>query len=81
MAFDPSEEKLHLYLVKRAALMIDDWDEFVLLDKQQRYLDGFSQDPRFNQDLGAAEAYAESGEMGKAPACYRGAGRIERGLH
>jgi TolB-like protein/cytochrome c-type biogenesis protein CcmH/NrfG len=59
---DPSEHGLHLYLQGIYAQARGDWAEFARVDREQRYYDGNPDEPRWNQDVRAAEVFAESGD-------------------
>jgi TolB-like protein/cytochrome c-type biogenesis protein CcmH/NrfG len=63
---DPSERGLHLYIQSVNALTRGDWAEFARINREQRYYDGNPDDPRWNQDVVAAEGFAESGDMAAA---------------
>jgi serine/threonine-protein kinase len=63
---DPSEHGLHLYLEGVYAQTRGDWAEYARIDREQRYYDGNPDEPRWNQDVRAAEAFAESGDMAAA---------------
>jgi TolB-like protein/Flp pilus assembly protein TadD len=61
-----ADKAVVLYLKKSSAVVIGDWEEFKRLDGLQRYFDGNAQDPRFDQDVNAAQDLAESGDMDAA---------------
>jgi TolB-like protein/Tfp pilus assembly protein PilF len=55
-----------LYLQRGASVVSGNWAEFKRLDGLQRYYDGNGQDPRCDQDVNAAQNFAESGDMDAA---------------
>ncbi|HTU03088.1 MAG TPA: tetratricopeptide repeat protein, partial [Candidatus Sulfotelmatobacter sp.] len=63
---DPSEHSLLLYMQSAYALARGDFGEFARVNREQRYYDGDPEDPRWNQDVTAAESFAESGDMDAA---------------
>jgi TolB-like protein/cytochrome c-type biogenesis protein CcmH/NrfG len=65
---DPSDRSLLLYNEANNALIRGDWAEYARINREQRYFDGNPDDPRWNQDVTAAEAFAEAGDMGAARA-------------
>ena len=65
---DPSDQGLLLYNEANIALVRGDWAEFFRINREQRYFDGNPDDPRWNQDVTAAEAFAEAGDMAAARA-------------
>ncbi|HXQ82140.1 MAG TPA: TIR domain-containing protein [Opitutaceae bacterium] len=67
-AADPSDHSLNLYAQSNFALARGDFAEFAKLNREQRYYDGNPDDPRWNQDVTAAESFAESGDMAAARA-------------
>ena len=64
---EPSQYKEHISLQKNNAFLCGDWAEFVRLDRQQRYF-GDPGIQRWVQDIIAAYAFAESGDMAAARA-------------
>ncbi len=60
---DPADRPLHVYMQSNFAQTCGDFDEFARLDHAQRYFDGDPDNPRWSQDVTAAEAYAELGDM------------------
>jgi len=63
---DPSDHGLFLYTQANFALARGDFAEFAKLNREQRYYDSNPDDPRWNQDVTAAEGFAESGDMAAA---------------
>ena len=66
LAVDPSQRAKHLYFQSGLAGLCGDWDEVIRLDRLQRYYEGDSQNPRWNQDTITAEIFAESGDLAAA---------------
>jgi TolB-like protein/Flp pilus assembly protein TadD len=60
------DRKFLLFMKKGVAAALADWPEFIRDDHELRFLDGFSQNPGWNQDAGAAEIFAEAGDMAAA---------------
>jgi len=67
-AVDPSEREAHLNSQRNNARMCGNWADFVRLDRELGYVDNDPRDPRWNQDLKAAESFAEAGDMAAAQA-------------
>jgi len=62
-AVDPSERAKHLYMQSQNAGVIGDWAEFARIYREQPFYDGNPEDPRWNQEVNAAETFAEAGDM------------------
>ena len=58
-----SEHSLHLAIQMGFARMRGDWSEAARIDREQRYWDGNPGNKRWNQNVNAAESFAESGDM------------------
>jgi TolB-like protein/Tfp pilus assembly protein PilF len=65
----PQERTTHLYMEGNFALARGDFAEYMRIRKEQRYYDYDPDDPRWAQDVTAAEAYAEEGDMKAARQC------------
>jgi TolB-like protein/Flp pilus assembly protein TadD len=65
-AADSADHSLFIYMEKDVAALIGDWAKFRRLDHEQRYFDDNIQDPRWNQDVNAADSFAEEGDMAAA---------------
>ncbi|HXQ82141.1 MAG TPA: TIR domain-containing protein [Opitutaceae bacterium] len=65
-AVDPSERAKHLYMRSLNAAVVGDWAEFARIYREQPYYDGNPEDPRWSQEVNAAENFAEAGDMGTA---------------
>jgi TolB-like protein/cytochrome c-type biogenesis protein CcmH/NrfG len=65
---DPHELNEFKYMCRALSALIGNWTEFKRLDREQPYFDGNEQDPRYNQDINAADALAEEGNMPAARA-------------
>jgi TolB-like protein/Tfp pilus assembly protein PilF len=61
-----ADRSLFLYLRELNAFFRGDWSEFIRINREQRYFDGNTQDARWSQDVTAAQAFAESGDMAAA---------------
>jgi TolB-like protein/cytochrome c-type biogenesis protein CcmH/NrfG len=55
-----------VYLQKGATAVTGDWAGYLRLDREERYYDGNPEDPRWSQDVNAAEVFAEKGDMAAA---------------
>jgi len=62
---DAPNRGLLLYLQLQNAQEVGDWAEAARLDGEQRHFEN-TEDPRWNQEINAAEAFAESGDMAAA---------------
>jgi TolB-like protein/Tfp pilus assembly protein PilF len=60
---EPSDRTLHLYMEGNFAQFRGDFAEVLRLNKEQRYYDDDPDNPRWNQDVNAAAASAELGDM------------------
>lgn len=58
-----SDREVLIYMQKDLAAVIGDWAAFRRLDHEMRYFDDNVQDPRWNQDVNAADNFAEEGDM------------------
>jgi TolB-like protein/cytochrome c-type biogenesis protein CcmH/NrfG len=65
---DDSQLGTFNYGLKQLAMVSGDWAEFIRCDRERRYYDGNSQDSHWNQDVNAAECFAEAGDMPAARA-------------
>jgi tetratricopeptide (TPR) repeat protein len=63
---NPSETSEFKYICRALAALTGNWPEFNRLDHEQPYFDANEQDPRYNQDINAADALAEQGDMAAA---------------
>ena len=59
----PQDRSLQLYMEKNFAQARGDFADFQRIDREQRYYDENPEDPRWNQDVFAAEEYAEAGDV------------------
>jgi TolB-like protein/cytochrome c-type biogenesis protein CcmH/NrfG len=64
----PQEASEFKYMCRAIAAVTGNWAEFNRLEREQPYFDGNEQDPRYNQDINAADALAEQGDMPAARA-------------
>jgi len=65
-AVDPSERAKFVYMRWLNAGVRGDWAEFARTYREQPYYDGIPEDPRWSQDVNAAESFAEAGDMASA---------------
>jgi TolB-like protein len=63
---DPALRSTHLYFQAVSAGLCGDWAEFTRIYREQPYFDGSPDDPRWNQEVNAAENFAEAGDMATA---------------
>lgn len=64
----PQETTMHLYVEGNFALERGDYAAFIRINAEQRYYDDDPDNPRWAQDVTAAEAFAEAGDMKAARA-------------
>jgi len=67
-AVDPADRPKHLYLQSLDAGLCGDWAEFTRIYREQPFYDANPDDPRWSQELNAAENFAEAGDMAAARA-------------
>jgi|CZKI01.1.fsa_nt_gi TolB-like protein/Tfp pilus assembly protein PilF len=60
---DPSDHGKLLYMQGLNAALRGDWAEFARIYREQPYFDGNPDDPRWSQEVNAAENFAEAGDM------------------
>jgi TolB-like protein/cytochrome c-type biogenesis protein CcmH/NrfG len=65
---DPANAVVFNYVCKGINSLLGNWAEFRRLDAAQRYFEGNPDDPKYNQDINAAETFAEAGDMATARA-------------
>ncbi len=60
---DPAQRSVYLYMKGNCAGARGDYATFFQVNREQRYYDDDPDNPRWSQDVGAAENYAEAGDM------------------
>ena len=67
-AVEPADRAKHVYLQGLNAGLCGDWAEFARIYREQPFYDGNPDDPRWSQEINAAENFAEAGDMAAARA-------------